>query len=94
MINQDMLNYYFKNKNYNFCISILNNEIIETLVKRIKKENPNYQYNSIIDLKINCFSYLSETEQKIASQLETFSLEEYPEEYELNILLNIYKKLK
>lgn len=84
----------FKNNNYSFCIEMLSSKIIDTLVSEIQKQNPNYKYINISNLKKNCFKYLNDSNKVIALQLYDFMYnEDYSEAFILDNLLSMYETL-
>lgn len=91
--NKELFSENFKKKNYDICISLLRNEIIDILTKRIQEKNPNYKYTSVHSLKTNCFNYLSQLEQEISIQLYDFSFNEEVTEFELSCMMEMYKEL-
>lgn len=91
--NKNLFEEHLKNKDYNFCVTYLRNEIIDILTKMIQEKEPNFKYSTIKSLQINCFKYLSEKEHDIVSELYDFSFNEISSHYELSRMLEIYREL-
>lgn len=84
----------FKNKNYSFCIEMLSDKIIDNLVSEIKKQNPNFEYVNITNLKNNCLKYLYDSKKIIAIQLYDYMYnDDYSEAFVLDNLLSMYETL-
>ena len=90
MIDNKKLIENFKSKNYTYCIDILQQEIKQKLVERVKLFKPDYKYTNLSDLKLNCYKYLNDKEKLYITFLCKYSEEEYPVVHELNTLLDIY----
>ncbi len=93
MLPIDMFRYYLNQKNYRFCITILQKEVKNILIQNIQKQDPTFQYTTLTELKTHCYSCLSEQEGKIAMQLYMLSIKDIPEIYELKKLLTMYQSL-
>ena len=94
MINKDMFYYNLRNKNYLFCIDILTKEIKNDLIKKINLRQPHFKYTNMENLKYNCFKFLDDVEKETSQVLYDFSQNEFPNTFELSVLLDIYKELK
>ena len=93
LVDKNLFYYHLKNRDYNFCIAELKNEIINILILKIKEKNPEYMYTTLKSLKINCFEYLSEAEQDVAIELYSFCYDNSASEYELSRMLELYSEL-
>lgn len=91
--NKDLFEQHLKNKDYDFCITYLRNEIIEILTKMVQEKEPEFEYSTIKSLQTKCFKYLSEKECHIVSELYDFSFNDDLPHYELSRMLEIYKEL-
>lgn len=90
MIDKVELIAHFKNKDYIYCINILQKDIKEKLVNRVKLFKPDYKYTNLFDLKENCYKFLSDKEKLYITILSRYYEEEHPSICELNSLLDIY----
>ena len=90
-LNKNLFSTYFEYKDYNRCISMLREEIIHILVKRVQEKNSDYKYTTISNLKLACFKYLTEVEQEVSIGLYDFSFNEEATEFELSRMMELYK---
>lgn len=90
MLNKDELKYYISKNNYKKCCEILEKDIKKTIVKEIRKIDPDYNYVDIYDLIDTSNALLKEPYKSIAENIRFFSENE---EYEdtLKRLMELYK---
>ena len=93
VMNKLILKELIYKRDYVKAINLLNTKIKEILVKRIQSFLPGYQYCNMKDLQKKCFLYLGDLEQEICVQLYGFHFYEFPKDFELKELMEIYKKL-
>lgn len=93
MINNKNFRENFKNKNYEVCNNILENEIINNLTNHIKSFNPEYQFSSLSDLKNNSYKFLNNKEKICSTLLYNYSKENQSNPIKLYNLLNIYSSI-
>lgn len=90
-LNKTLFSTYFEYKDYNHCVSMLREEIIRILVKRVAEKVPDYKYTTISNLKLACFKYLTEVEQEVSIELYDFSFNDDATEFELSRMMELYK---
>ena len=75
-VDSNYLKKLLEEHNYQECISILKNKIIQYIVCLIQKKMPSYEYTTIIDLIQLSEICISDERKEIAKHLEYFSFEE------------------
>lgn len=91
--NKNLFSEHLNNKDYSFCISLLRNEIIDILTKRIQEKDCSFKYSTLAFLKKAVFVSLSDIEKEVVTELQSFSFEENPSYYELSRMMELYKNL-
>lgn len=90
----NLLNKKFKEKDYSYCIYLLNNEINDILTNKIKKFNTSFSYTNLDDLKLNCIKYLDYDTAINVIDYYNISIHKNSNISKMNKLLDIYKNLK
>lgn len=87
----DELKTYINNEDYKKAIIILRREIINLVVKDIKKEDPKYEFTTIFDLvdKTEKMSYKYKRAVK-----NIYTSDEYYDIDEVSELIEMYEKIK
>ena len=94
MIDNKLIMNYIKNKEYSKASNIIRDEIITILVENIKKQNSNFEYSTINNLKDEYLKLEESIYYDSAIDLYILSLDSKNELYNLNILREIYSNLK
>ena len=84
---------HLKNKEFDNCIEMLRKDIILKLEKKIKENDSYFSYSTTKDLYNASKKYLSEELSTIAYQLYSFDIMPEREEYVLDEMLYMYKKV-
>ncbi len=92
-IDKKMFSEHLKYKDYEYCINVLREEILNILVKKIQEKNKDFTYTTIGNLKQNCIKYLPENEKNIAIDIYSLTFSDDSADYELACLMNSYKEL-
>lgn len=91
--NKNLFSEHLNNKDYNFCISLLRNEITDILTKRIQEKDCSFVYSTVSSLRKAVFTYLSDDEKEIIVEFQQLHFEESPSYYELSRMMELYKNL-
>ena len=81
-------------KNYKNCIDMLNEEIKDFYVNKIKKYNKYFKYSNMLDLLTMSREYLSTKEFQALKKYYIITTRNYSTSCELYTLLNIYNELE
>ena len=81
------------NKNYETCITMLNEEIKDFYVNKIKKYNKYFKYSNMLDLLTMSHEYLTSKETEQLKKYYIVNNRNFSTSCELYTLLNIYKEL-
>ena len=81
-------------KNYNNCIAMLNDEIRDFYVNKIKKYNKYFKFTNMLDLLTMSQEYLSTKETQQLKKYYIINTRNYSTSCELYTLLNIYNELE
>lgn len=92
-VNKNLFSQKLNDRDYNYCLSILRNEIITLLSNKIKEKNPQFTYTTVNSLKNGALQYLSEEDKNIAIDFFTISFEDNSPEVELYSIMDLYKNL-
>ena len=85
---KNLFSEHLNNKDYSFCISLLRNEIIDILTKRVQEKD-----STLVFLKKSVFMNLSDVEKDVVTELNSFGFEENPSYFELSRMMELYKDL-
>ncbi len=91
--NKNLFSEHLNNKDYSFCISLLRNEIIDILTKRVQEKDSSFKYSTLVFLKKSVFMNLSDVEKDVVTELNSFGFEENPSYFELSRMMELYKDL-
>lgn len=91
--NKNLFSEHLNNKDYGFCISLLRNEIIDILTKRVQEKDSSFKYSTLSFLKKAVFIHLSDVEKDVVTELNSFSFEDSPSHFELSRMMELYKDL-
>lgn len=91
--NKNLFSEHLNNNDYNFCISLLRNEIIDIFTKRVQKRDSSFEYSTVSSLRKYVFKYLSDDEKEIMVEFQQLHFEESPSYYELSRMMELYKNL-
>ena len=80
-------------KNYDTCISMLNDEIQSFYVDKIRKYNKYFKYTNMLDLLTMSKEYLSSKEYNQLKKFYFVNTRDCSQSCELVTLLNVYKEL-
>lgn len=90
----DVLQLKIKTKQYSEVIQILQKEIKNIFIQKVKNKNENYKYIDMINLFENVEKYLSNTEIYMFKNFYILYEEENDELYEIDYLIEIYKSIR
>lgn len=90
MINRDELKYFISRREYKKCCEILERDIKNNIIAKIKKIDPEYNYIDIYDLIETSRLLLKEPYKSIAEKIRFFSEDEKYEDT-LKRLMELYK---
>lgn len=86
-----ILKYAIENREYNKCVGILKQRIIECLGKEIKKKYNGYKYTNIIDLINACEKYLEGYSKIAIKDVYKITSCKLDNEIKTSLLIDIYK---
>ena len=94
MMNKKMLKEKLKNEEYDECILILREELINILTDKIKKEDSYFEFSTTKDLYNKAKITLTLDEIQVAYKLYTFDTMYEVDKYVLDQMLEMYQDLK
>ena len=93
MMNKKLLKEKLKNEEYDECILILREEMINILTDKIKKEDTYFQFSTTKDLYNKAKITLTLDEIQVAYKLYTFDTMYEVDKYVLDQMLEMYQDL-
>lgn len=90
----ELLSKNYKQKNYSYCIYILDKEITSILIQKVQKIDKNFSYSTLQNLKESCMKNLDYETKLLVTDFYNLSINKENELIELNKLLDIYNDLK
>ena len=90
----ELLSKNYKQKNYSYCIYILDKEITSILIQKVQKIDKNFSYSTLQNLKESCMKNLDYEIKLLVTDFYNLSINKENELIELNKLLDIYNDLK
>lgn len=94
MINKKILKEKLKNEEYDECILILREEMINILTDKIKKKDIYFQFSTTKDLYNKAKITLTLDEIQVAYKLYTFDTMYEVDKYVLDQMLEMYQDIK
>ncbi len=94
MMNKKILKEKLKNEEYDQCILILREELINILTDKIKKEDTYFQFSTTKDLYNKAKITLTLDEIQVAYKLYTFDTMYEVDKYVLDQMLEMYQDIK
>ncbi len=94
MMNKKILKEKLKNEEYDECILILREELINILTDKIKKEDTYFQFSTTKDLYNKAKITLTLDEIQVAYKLYTFDTMYEVDKYVLDQMLEMYQDIK
>lgn len=94
MMNKKLLKEKLKNEEYDECILILREELINILTDKIKKEDTYFQFSTTKDLYNKAKITLTLDEIQVAYKLYTFDTMYEVDKYVLDQMLEMYQDIK
>lgn len=93
MMNKKLLKEKLKNEEYDECILILREEMINILTDKIKKEDSYFEFSTTKDLYNKAKITLTLNEIQVAYKLYTFDTMYEVDKYVLDQMLEMYQDL-
>ena len=94
MMNKKLLKEKLKNEEYDDCILILREELINILTEKIKKEDSYFNFSTTKDLYNKAKITLNLNEIQIAYKLYTFDTMYEVDKYVLDQMLEMYQEIQ
>lgn len=94
MMNKKILKEKLKNEEYDQCILILREELINILTDKIKKEDTYFEFSTTKDLYNKAKITLTLDEIQVAYKLYTFDTMYEVDKYVLDQMLEMYQDIK
>lgn len=84
---------YILNREYMKCINLLNKNIKQILVNKIKEQDKEFEYVNLVNLRSRCIQLLDVSDILVIEELCDLQMEELNTEYEVMELMNLYERL-